>query len=242
MSAKTRYHRGTKSSRLPDSTAFTIRSATSSGLMIARRKKALFSTERWGKPSVSTKPGRTVCTRTPRAASEPGERARERELRMLRGGVRSRRARTPPPRRRRSTLTTCEPCLQPGLERADAPDAAEVVRSQHRLDPLRLEREEAATTGDACVVHEQVDARMPLEDGRGGPVDLLPVGDVAELELASELERERFEPLLPPGDEHAIPAARDELARRCLSDAARRAGDDGRLHGATLRISNAMKL
>ena len=93
-----------------------------------------------------------------------------------------------------------------------------------------LEREEAATAGDAGVVHEQVDARMALEDGRGRPVDLLPIGDVAELELAAELERERLEPLLPPGDEHAVPAARDELPRGCLADAARRAGDDGRLH------------
>ena len=62
------------------------------------------------------------------------------------------------------------------------------------------------------------------------------IGDVAELELAAELERERLESLLPPGDEHAIPATRHELARGCLSDAARRAGDDGRLlHGAYLQ-------
>ena len=112
-----------------------------------------------------------------------------------------------------TTLTTCEPCLYLGLECSDAPDAAEIVRAQHGLDPFRLEREEGATAGYAGVVHEQVDARMALENGRGGPVDLFPIGDVAELELAAELVREWLEPLLPPGDEHAVPAASDELPR-----------------------------
>jgi hypothetical protein len=83
---------------------------------------------------------------------------------------------------------------------------------------------------------------VPLENGRGGLVDLLPVGDVTELELAAELERERLEPLLPPGDENAVPATRGELARRRLSDPARRAGDDRRLPRRDLRVSNAMKL
>ena len=62
-----------------------------------------------------------------------------------------------------------------------------------------------------------------LEDGCGGPVDLLLIGDVAELELAAELVRERLEPLLPPGDEHAVPAtrrrARARLPPRCRIDA-----------------------
>ena len=54
-----------------------------------------------------------------------------------------------------------------------------------------------------------------------------------KLELAAELEREWLEPLLPPGDEHAVPATSDELARGCLADAARCAGDNRRFHGAT---------
>ena len=47
---------------------------------------------------------------------------------------------------------------------------------------------------------------MALEDRRGRAVDRGAVGDVAELEFAAELRRELLEPLLPAGDEHALPA------------------------------------
>ena len=64
----------------------------------------------------------------------------------------------------------------------------------------------------------------------------LPVGDVAELVLAAELGRQRLEPLLPPRNQHAVPAPPRELARGRLADAARRAGDDGHPHAARLYV------
>ena len=45
---------------------------------------------------------------------------------------------------------------------------------------------------------------MPLEDRRGGALDVLALGDVADLDVrAAELGRERAEPVLAPRDEHA---------------------------------------
>ena len=56
---------GTVTSRLFFSTADTTALATSSGSITNRRRSGLRSFVRWGKPSVSTKPGITVCTRMP---------------------------------------------------------------------------------------------------------------------------------------------------------------------------------
>ena len=229
-SEKTRYQRGTKSSRLPDSTASAIRSATSSGAITVRRKKALRSTVFCGKPSVSTKPGQHGVHPDAAPCEQAGERARERELGVLRGGVR------PGGRERdragdRDDVDDVRARLQPGLERAHHPDAAEVVRPQHRLDPLRLEREEVAAPGDAGVVDEQVDTRVALQDRGRGPVDVGALRDVADLVLAAELGRELLEPLLPSRDEHGLPAATRQLPRGRLADAARGAGDDRDPHG-----------
>ena len=157
---------------------------------------------------------------------QAGERARERELRVLRGRVRPA-GREGDGARDRDDVDDVRARLEARLEGAHAPDAAEVVRPQHRLDALRLEREEVGAAGDARVVDEQVDPRVPLEDRRGRALDRRAVGDVAELELAAELRRERLEPLLPPRDEHAAPASPGELSRRRLADPARGAGDDG---------------
>ena len=69
--------------------------------------------------------------------------------------------------------------------------------------------------------------RVPLQDRRGRAVDLVPVGDVADLVLAAELGRERLEPLPPARDQHQLPAAPRQLPRGRLADPARGAGDDG---------------
>ena len=124
-----------------------------------------------GSPRSRRSPGSTVCTWTPRGAEQAGERARERELRVLRRGVRPGR-RERDRARDRDDVDDVRARLQARQEGARAPDAAEVVRPQHRLDPLRLEREEVAAAGDARVVDEQVDPRVPLEDRRGRAVDL----------------------------------------------------------------------
>ena len=67
---------------------------------------------------------------------------------------------------------------------------------------------------------------MALENARRDRVDLLPVGDVADLPLSVELTRERLEQILPAGKQDAVPAAAVERTRRRLADAGRRPGDD----------------
>ncbi len=98
-------------------------------------------------------------------AEQPGERARERELSVLGGRVRPRRGE----RDRagdRDDVDDMRARLQARLESPRAPDAAEVVRPDHGLDPLGLEGEEVAAAGDTRVVDEQVDAGMAR---RGSP-------------------------------------------------------------------------
>jgi hypothetical protein len=68
---------------------------------------------------------------------------------------------------------------------------------------------------------------MPLAYRRRDPVDRLAVADVADLELAADLLRERAQPLLAPREQDTPPAARRERARSCGADSARRPGDDG---------------
>ncbi len=126
-----------------------------------------------------------------------------------------------------TTVTTCEPACRPCLERAGAPDRAEVVRPQHLLDPIGVEVHEVAATRDARVQDEEVDpAAVPLEHRRGHRLDLSAVADVAELVLAAERLGERLEPLLAARDEHAVPPGLRERPRGRLADAARRTGDD----------------
>jgi hypothetical protein len=131
--------------------------------------------------------------------------------------------------------------LQAPLECPRAPDAAEVVRLDHRLDPLGLEGEEVAATGDARVVDEEIDARVPLEDGGGGAVDVLTVGDVTELVLAAQLGRERLEPLPTPRHEHAVPPSARKLARCRLADPARGAGDHRHVHAGDATCRRARR-
>ena len=180
-SEKTRYQRGTKSSRFPDSTASTIRSATSSGWTTALRKNRLRRTVFCGKPSVSTKPGQHRVHPDAATRQKAGERARECELRVLGRGVRPRRREGDRPCDR-DDVDDVRPRLQTGLERPHHPNAAEVVRPQDRLDPVRVEREEVAAAGDAGVVDEQVDAWVTFEDRHCAPVDVGALGDVADLD------------------------------------------------------------
>ena len=105
--------------------------------------------------------------------------------------------------------------LEPGQERAQAPDAAEVVRPHHVLDRGSPSRK-LVRAGNAGVVHEQVNARMALEDARGHALDRLPVGDVAHLVLAADLLGERPQPILASGEQHAVPAAARERRARSL--------------------------
>ena len=74
--------------------------------------------------------------------------------------------------------------------------------------------------------------RVARQDRRGRPVDVAPVGDVAELVLAAELRGQGLQPLLPAGDEHAVPALPRQLPRGRGADPAGRTGDHGHPHAA----------
>jgi hypothetical protein len=67
---------------------------------------------------------------------------------------------------------------------------------------------------------------MPRLHARRHRFDRGPVADVADLSLAVDLGRERLQPILPPCDEEAAPAAPGQLARGRLSDPGRGARDE----------------
>ena len=127
-----------------------------------------------------------------------------------------------------TTLTTSagRGGLEAGQERAQAPDAAEVVRADDGLDRLRRGVEEARPRRDARVVHEQVHERMPLEHAGRGGLDRGAVGDVAQLVLAAGLLGERAQRLLAPCEQHAVPAAPGELPGQLRADPGRGPRDD----------------
>jgi hypothetical protein len=150
---------------------------------------------------------------------------------VLRGGVRARGQRGHRPRDGGDGDDVGgRPALEEGQERAQAPDAAEVVHVGHRLDPLGRELEEAAAGRDPRVVHEELDGRVPLADAPRHLVDLRAVTDVADLRFRAELARDPLEALAPPGEQHAAPSVSGEPAREGGPDAARPARDDGDAH------------
>ena len=205
--ARPRRRRARRSSRGRSRGAATAAAASSAGSPRSRRSRA------------------SPCARgcRGRAAARPS-RAR---TRAARASTRStgRTAGTRPTPATETTLTTSDGRrrLEPRQERAQAPDAAEVVRAH---DGLGIAVEEGRARGDAGVVHEQVNARMPLEDSGRDALDRLPVGDVADLVLAADLLGERPQPILAAGEQHAVPAAAREQACDLRADAGRRAGDD----------------
>ena len=156
-----------------------------------------------------------------------GAGARERDLRVLRRGVRA----GGPERDRSGDRDDVDDVrrgrgLEPRQERAQAPDAAEVVGAHHLLDPVDVGRDEVAAARDARVVDEQLHAR----DGARAPPPATrstasPVGDVADLGLAAELGRERLDPVAPAGEQDREPAVAREPPRERLADPRRGAGD-----------------
>ncbi len=68
---------------------------------------------------------------------------------------------------------------------------------------------------------------MAPEDPLRHGLDRVAVGDVAQLDLATELLRERPQPVLAPRDEHAVPSLLREQPCDRLADPRRRAGHDG---------------
>ena len=168
--------------------------------------------------------------RDPAPAERGRERTGERELGVLRGGVRSRGREGRGARHRDEVHDVRAARLgrgaQAGHEGTRAPDAAEVVHLDNPADEVEVDREERAACGDPGVVHEQVHRGVPVEDPRREGVHLVAVGDVAKLDLAADLRRERAQPVLPAGDEDAPPPAPCEQPRDRLSDPRRGAGHD----------------
>ncbi len=122
-------------------------------------------------------------------------------------------------------------CSRRALERreegAEAPDAPEVVRPRHLLDPIGRDREEPSAARHSRVVDEQMDRRVALRDPTRDLLDLRAIADVALLGLAAELRGRLLEPLAPARDEDAEPAAPRQLARERGPDPARSPGYDG---------------
>jgi hypothetical protein len=71
------------------------------------------------------------------------------------------------------------------------PDRAKVVDVDHELDPLGVAVEVVRAAGDACVVDEQIDARVALEDTCRSRFDGGTVADVARLVLICRRRRPR---------------------------------------------------
>ena len=107
---------------------------------------------------------------------------------------------------------------QSRLERAQAPDAPEVVHRQHLLDALGIDVEVAPAGRDPGVVHEERDGGMPLEDPRRDRVHRLAIGHVADLPLRAELPRHGRQAVLPPREQDRAPPPPRQLARRHLAD------------------------
>jgi hypothetical protein len=111
-------------------------------------------------------------------------------------------------------LTTSEgaPASSSGRN-APEPDAAQVVRGDHLLDPLRRQVDEAAPGRDARVRDEQVYGRVALADPRRGRLQLRPVGDVADVGLGADLRCGSLQPLGAARQEDAAPAALGQQPR-----------------------------
>ena len=68
---------------------------------------------------------------------------------------------------------------------------------------------------------------MAFPNRRRHSLDGAPVADVADLVLGVQFLGERAQPLLPAGDEDAVPSLGGERAADLGADSARRARDDG---------------
>ena len=162
------------------------------------------------------------------------ERARERDLRVLRGRVRCRGREHDRPggrRDRRNVRASLRPrgLPEPVEQATRHPHAAEVVDDERPLDLVDRRLDEAAADEDARAVHEQVDGGMPLEDARRCRGHRLAIRDVADLDLGltPELQGEALELVLATRDEYALPSLAREQPGRLLPDARRGARDDG---------------
>ena len=75
---------------------------------------------------------------------------------------------------------------------------------------------------------------MPLADPDGGLLDLLPVGNVADLRLGADLRRDALQALGPAREQDAAPAACSQEPSRGGPDPARSPGYDGDANGRRL--------
>ncbi len=194
-----------------------------------------------GKPSVSTKPGFTVWTRMPRLRSWAAV-ARENaswacfdaEYGPEGGNA------TAPATETMLTTSDGRRRLQPGQERSQTPDAAEIVRLHHGLRRRRRERSTRPAT--PALFTSRWTLGVALEDAGGRALDRVSVGDVAQLVFAADLLGERSQPVFATREEHAAPAAAREQPGDLRADAGRRARDDGYpLHARAVSRTEAVR-
>ena len=116
--------------------------------------------------------------------------------------------------------------FEAGQERPQAPDAAEVVRPHHVLDPLRVAGEEVVAPREPALFTSRWMRGMTLEDACGTSSTACSIGDVADLELAADLLGERPQSVFAAREQHAVPPSLRERARELCTDAGGGAGDD----------------
>ena len=211
--ANGRYQRGTKISRRSCSTASRMRAATSGGSATSR-PPSRSELRRCSKPSVSIRPGLTVCTEMPLGASST---ASERES----ASCACFDAEYGPPATVPATdddRDQVRAATERREEREHRPERAEVVDADHLFDPLRIAVEELRARAEAGVAHEQVDRRVALEDARRDRIDSRAVGDVALLVLVGLRGA--------PREADDAPAVRPQAAHELGADPRARTRDD----------------
>src|SRR5207248_4127701 len=111
-----------------------------------------------------------------------------------------------------------------------------VVRARHAFDLLGTDLEETPASRDSRVQDEQVDRRMALTHALGGPLDVLPVGDVAALRLGAQLRGDLLQALLAAGEENELEAALAQTLGDRAADPTRPTRDDCDADGGTLAL------
>ena len=118
------------------------------------------------------------------------------------------------------------PCFEGGQKRPDAPHRTEIVDSDERLNPLRLELEEGAPSRYPGVANEQPERGVTLLNRGRHPADRSSVADVAHLVLGAGVSSERAQSLRAACNEDGPPPTTHETTGDRRTDPAGASGDD----------------